>query len=166
MGSAGAGPFRVTQAEHFLFQKPNRVNLKNGDRFGFDPDNPRRQAIGNESDVRVSTLMRLAAGPIPEDAPSGLTDPPGIDVLAQGVYDWKQLGSNGQLRDYYHRVLPPELSQSHDVACEMIYWEREDGGRVFAAPSISAAWPLARDEQWSKLLKNVLDHFDVRPMHA
>ena len=166
MKSAGAGPFRVSQAEHFLFQKPNRVNLKNGDRFGFDPDNPRRQAIGNESDVRVSTLMRLAAGPIPEDAPSGLMDPPGIDVLAEGVYDWKQLGRGGAFRDYYHRVLPPELSESHDVACEMIYWERDDGGRVFAAPSISAAWPLARDEHWSKLLKNVLDHFGVQPMRV
>jgi hypothetical protein len=48
----------------------------------------------------------------------------------------------------------------------MIYWERDDGGRVFAAPSISAAWPLARDEHWSKLLKNVLDHFGVQPMRA
>ena len=88
-----------------------------------------------------------------------------LHVILPG-FDWNQLGHRGRLFDYYHRSLPADLSRSHDLACEMIYWERDDGGRVFAAPSISAAWPLARDEHWSKLLKNVLDHFGVRPMRA
>ncbi len=161
MAAPGACSFRVTQADHFLFQTPNRIGLKNGERFGFDRNNSVRQALGNESDVRVSTLMRLATEPIPKDAPNGLTDPPGISVIAEGFFDWNQLGHRGRLFDYYHRSLPADLSRSHDLACEMIYWERTEGGRVFAAPSIAAAWPLAQDEAWSHLLQNVLHHFGV-----
>ena len=133
--------------------------MKRGDLFGFDPDDPKRQAIGNEADLRVSTLMRLAAGPIPVGAPAGLEDPPGMEVIAEGIFDWSRLGDGASLFDYYHRELPPEQAKLHDVACEMFLWERPEGGRVFAAPSIAAGWPLAVDERWSDLLENVLHHF-------
>ncbi len=164
MGIAGAGPFRVTNADHFLFQKPNRLNMKNGDHFGFDATNPRRQALGEEGDVRVSTLMKLSAGSVkPPGAPAGLTDPDGIEVLAEGILNWEEFDGKGKYFDYYHRELPPQQRHAHDVACEMIYWERSGGGRVFNASSIAAGWPLAVDPQWSGLLKNVLDHFGVSP---
>ena len=162
MAAPGAQSFRVTQADHFLFQQPNRTGLKQGDRFGVDPNNPLCQVLGNESDVRVSTLMQLAVEPIPPGAPDDLTDPPGISVIAEGSFDWNELGRRGRLFDYYHRAIPADISRTHDLACEMIYWDRAEGGRVFAAPSIAAAWPLARDKHWSDLLKNVLHNFGVQ----
>ena len=162
LGVAGAGPFRVTKSDHFLFQKPNRLNLKKGDRFGFDPNNPKRQVLGDEGDVRVSTLMKTMAGPVPDGTPVDLKDPPGIEVIAEGVYDWSEVGERAFYHDYYHRRVPHEQNIQQDVACEMIYWERPDGGRVFSASTISAGWPLAVDATWSKLLKNVLHHFGVR----
>jgi N,N-dimethylformamidase len=43
----------------------------------------------------------------------------------------------------------------------MIYWERADGGWVFNAGAIGAAWALDADAKWSTLLRNVLHHFGV-----
>jgi hypothetical protein len=160
IGAIGIGPFRVSKADHFLFQTPHRVGLENGDHFGFDPDNPQRQVLGHEGDVRVSTLMHVSA-PHPEGAPAALTDPPKIEVLAAGVVDWECAGQHSGWFDYYHRYRPAEFCQGRDAACELIYWERPDGGRVFSASSIAAGWPLAVDPRWSDLLKNVLHHFGV-----
>ena len=165
-GTTGAGPFRVTNPGHFLFQKPNRVDVKKGDRFGIDLNNPTRQVLDDEGDVRVSTIMKTVAGPIPEGAPVDLTDPPGIDVIAEGFYDCEEVGEKAFYFDYYHREVPHEQSRHQDVGCEMIYWERHDGGRVFSASTISAGWPLADDTRWSDLLKNVLHHFGVPSTHG
>ena len=157
MGGTAAGPFRVADPDHFLFQKPHRIDVKKGDRFGFDPEDPRRQAVGDESDVRVSTLMKHLAGPVPDGAPTGLTDPPGMELLAEAVYDWSK--TPGRFFDYYHRELPPEEARKSEVAGEMIYWQRPDGGRVFSASSIASGWVLGVDKKWSDLLKNALHSF-------
>ena len=162
VGIPGVGPFRVANPEHFLFQTPHRIDVDKGGLFGFDAKNPLRQAVGDESDVRVSTLMKHAAGPIPEGGAVGLTDPPGIDVLAEAMFDWSKRPHAGFF-DYYHRRLPPEQMRQSDVGGEMIYWERPQGGRVFSASSIASGWILAVDERWSNLLKNVLRHVKIDP---
>ena len=161
VGIPGVGPLRVSNPDHFLFHKPHPIDLEKGDLFAFDASNPKRQAVGDESDVRVSTLMKVTAGPIPEGAAANLTDPPGIEVLAEAVFDWSQR-PHFAFFDYYHRRLTKEQGQRQtDVGGEMIYWERPQGGRVFSASTIAAGWVLAVDERWSNLLKNVLHHFGV-----
>jgi hypothetical protein len=158
LGAAGVGPFRVTGDDHFLFHQPRELSMRAGDEFGADPRNPLRQPIGHESDARVSLVMQLAQQPPPPGAPTGLQDPAGITLLAEGI---ALPGAKLSARDYYHRITTPHQRNGKQIACEMIYWQRPGGGRVFSAPSIAAGWTLSVDERWSGLLKNVLHHFGV-----
>jgi hypothetical protein len=45
----------------------------------------------------------------------------------------------------------------------MIYWERPQGGRVFHAGAVGAAWVVGSDPLFGKLLGNVLHRFGVTP---
>jgi hypothetical protein len=45
----------------------------------------------------------------------------------------------------------------------MIYWERPGGGRVFHAGTVSAGRGFGNDPRFGLLVKNVLDHFGVKP---
>ena len=93
--------------------------------------------------------------------PTGQADPPGISLLAVGRLD--STGTLGVIRDYAHRVLPTSLRRMDDSLCDVIHWRRpNNGGQIFAAPSISAGWTLAVCPHWSALMKNVLHHFGVQ----
>ena len=59
------------------------------------------------------------------------------------------------------RFTEPRIGDEETIA-EIIYWERPQGGRVFHTGSIATAWGVYHDETMSKLLKNVLHHFEVR----
>ena len=141
LGMAGTGPFRATKPDHFLFQKPHHLNLKKGNRFGFDPHNPKRQVVEDEGDVRVSTLMKTMAGPVPDGAPTDLKDPPGIEMIAQGFYDWSQVEERAFHHDYYHRRVPHERGKQQDVAYEMIYWEHLTVAACLALQPFQPAGP-------------------------
>jgi hypothetical protein len=160
MTTKSDGAFHVTDESHPFFHVPHEVGLKNGDRFGFDRANAGRQPIGHECDVRVSTLMDMTRRlPALKGLIANLEDPAGIRQLAAGRY-----GSDGRLgfvRDYAHRVIPTALRKVDDSLCDVIHWQRREGGQVFAAPSIAAGWTLAACPQWSSLMKNVLHHFGV-----
>ena len=57
------------------------------------------------------------------------------------------------------------LTESLDgLSAEMIYWERPQGGRVFHAGAVGAAWVLGSDPLFGRLLRNVLYRFGVQPM--
>ncbi|MBS0210059.1 MAG: LamG domain-containing protein [Planctomycetes bacterium] len=160
LGVPGAGPFRVVAPDHFLFHTPHELGLKTGEQFGADPNDPLRQPIGHEADIRVSTLMSMSLQEPPTGAPTDLVDPPGITLLAEGIVTAPMKLT---ARDYYHRIVPPPKRDGAQIACEVIHWQRPGGGQVFAAPSIAAGWTLAVDRRWAGLMKNVLHHFGVEP---
>jgi hypothetical protein len=149
------GPYRVTNADHFLFHQPQETGLRAGDSFGHGPDGGLPLANGHEFDVRLSTLRRLQAEP---DPPGGHVpdDPPGIVPIANGVIPWRE---GGAAFDFFFRGIKPGTDQGG----EMIYWERPDGGRVFHAGSIGSGWALHGDPRFQTLVQNVLHHFGVSP---
>ena len=104
-------------------------------------------------DVRPSTFAAFQEQPSP---PGGEVprDPAGMTRIANGVLNWKE---GGTAEDYFFRKITPPVNQG----AEMIYWERLEGGRVFNAGAIGAAWALDADPKWSALLRNVLHHFGV-----
>ena len=55
----GVGPYKVRNADHFLFRRPNDLKLRDGDPFGGTPGRPLPQPIGHEGDARVSTIARF-----------------------------------------------------------------------------------------------------------
>lgn len=156
--SEGIGPYRVA-ADHPLFHQPHETGLGPGDPFGASPSG-RPELIGHEGDVRISTLARVCLQPLPEGAFHPTEDPPGIVLLAEGVADWNRV--QGAPWDYFQRpvVAPPERT-AIDVAAEMIYWERPDGGRVFHAGSVSAGHGFANDPRFALLVRNVLHRFGI-----
>ena len=160
IGPDARGAFEVTDAAHPFFHQPYPTGLGPGERFGFDPQQPSRHPLGHESDVLVSTLMDITQRMPPlASLPGDLNDPKGIRRLAVG-----RVGIDppwGQVRDYAHRIVPKSALRADDSLCDMIHWQRPQGGQVFAAPSISAGWTLAVCPKWSQLLKNVLHHFGV-----
>jgi hypothetical protein len=160
VGAAGLGPYRVRNADHFLFRQPIDLGLKNGETFGKAAGKSLPQPIGHEADVRVSTLARFLVDPPPPGGTQPEQDPPGITLLAEGIADWKKVNI-GAPYDYFQRPVPADRCPPIPIAAEMIYWERPMGGRVFHAGSINAGWTLALDPRWSELLKNVLHHFGV-----
>ena len=160
MGANGEGAFHVTDARHPFFTGPEPTELTNGDRFGFDPDNPKVHPIGHESDVRVSNLMEMTRRmPTLRGLVTDLKDPTGIQLLAEGRLDAD--GTNGSYRDYAHRVIPQSSRKPDDSLCDVIHWRRPGGGEVFAAPTIAAGWTLGACPKWTTLMKNVLYHFGV-----
>src|SRR5262245_10731530 len=147
------GPYLVDQSDHFLFNHPHAVGVKNGDAIGQAPDAALPRANGHEIDVRLSTLADLQQ----QTTPAGATlpkDPPSITRLANGIITWK---IGGAAFDYFFRPVKPKT----DKGGEMIYWKRPEGGRVFNAGSIGAGWGLLADAKFQRLLKNVLFHFGV-----
>ena len=145
--------YGVQEPDHFLFQQPERVGLPRGAAFGGAADGGFPKAVGHEPDVRLSLLRQLT-----KDIPPGATlpeEPAGIVTLAQG----KQ--PNAAAFDYFFR--PVRLADVDDVACQMIYWERPQGGRVFHAGSLGAGWGLSADPKFQTLMRNVLFHFGVKP---
>jgi hypothetical protein len=158
------GPYRAVATDHFLFNTPHRVGLKNGDHFGgAPPGNGFPKVIGHEGDVRVSTLAKIAPQPLPVGAKPPSADPPGIVLLAEGIAEWPKVKA-GAPYDYFQNAVTSEPGRSAiGVAAEMIYWERPDGGRVFHAGTVSAGRGFGNDPRFGLLVKNVLHHFGVMP---
>jgi N,N-dimethylformamidase len=147
------GPYLVEQPDHFLFNRPEKVELKPGDAVGQAPSGGLPRANGHEIDVRLSTLAALQDKPVPEGATMP-SDPPGMTRLANGIITWKKGGS---AFDYFFRQVKPPTDQGGEI----IYWERPDGGRVFNTGSIGTGWALLADPKLQTLLRNVLHHFGV-----
>ena len=147
------GPYVVDEPDHFLFHRPERLNLKKGDVIGQAPDGNLPRANGHEIDVRLSTLASLQEKPAPDGATLPV-DPAGITRLANGIITWQK---GGAAFDYFFRPIKPNTDQGG----ELIYWERPEGGRVFNAGSIGAGWALLADPKFQQLLNNVLHHFGV-----
>lgn len=108
----------------------------------------------HEMDIRLSTFAALQEQPTPPGAVLP-TDPSGMVRIANGIVPWKE---GGDPADYFGRSITPKTDQGG----EMIYWEREDGGRVFNAATIGSGWVLHADPRWATLVRNVLHHFGVR----
>ena len=141
-------PYRVEQPDHFLFNHPHKIGLKQGDSFGFIREDV--GAVGHEYDVRLPTLQRATADP----AIKGLVEPDGIVTVASSHHERKVLDFNAESHQ-------PRFGGEETIA-EIIYWERPEGGRVFHTGSIATAWGLYNDENLSKLVRNVLHHFGVK----
>src|SRR5262249_29018044 len=91
VGATGLGPYRVRNADHFLFRQPTDRALRDGEMSGRAAGSPLPQPIGHESDVRVSTLARFLAEPPPPGGIQPEADPPGMTLLADGVADWDKV---------------------------------------------------------------------------
>jgi hypothetical protein len=147
------GPFTAEETEHFLFNTPERVDLKPGDKFGVNSQGL-STANGHEFDIRLSTLSKMQEQPSPAGA-CVPDDPTGSMVrLANGVTPWSK---GGAAFDYFFRGIRPKDEQGG----EMIYWERAEGGKVFNAGSIGAGWGILYDPKFQTLMRNVLAHFGV-----
>ncbi len=140
-------PYRVDLPEHFLFNQPHKIGLKQGETFGYVTDEI--GAVGHEFDVRLSTLQRATLDP----AIAGLVEPEGIVTVA----------SSHQKRDVLDFNAEGHAPRSGDdlTIAEIIYWERPEGGRIFHTGSIATAWGMYHDEKLSNLVRNVLHHFGV-----
>ena len=158
VGTAGVGPYKVSNPEHFLFRKPTDLKLTKGEPFADTPGRALPQPIGHEGDVRISTIAKFLVDPPPEGAAQPIEDPAGITLLAEGYVDSRTVAFAW---DYFQRPVPLAKAPPISVAAEMIYWERPGGGRVFHAGSINAGSTLAANPKWSALMHNVLDHFGV-----
>jgi hypothetical protein len=148
------GPYVAEDTSHYLFNLPEPVGLKPGDKFGWAGEGQLPMANGHEMDIRPSTFAKLQQEPTPAGAVRP-TDAPGMVRLANGVLPWSE---GGKAMDYFFRPIAPKTEQG----AEMIYWERPDGGRVFNAGSIGAGWVLSVDPRMSTLLRNVLAHFGAK----
>ncbi|MDC0144667.1 hypothetical protein OAK45_09095 [Verrucomicrobia bacterium] len=141
--------YQVDQSDHFLFNKPHKIELKKGDLFGFV--NKSIGAVGHEFDVRLSTLLRATKNPMLK----GLVEPKGIVTIASSQ-------SKRNILDFNAEGHRPRAGGEQTIA-EIIYWERPEGGRVFHTGSIATAWAMYHDESLGKLVRNVLHHFKVAP---
>jgi hypothetical protein len=144
------GVYHVCEPAHPLFNQPHALGLIQGQTFGHAPGGGLPRAVGHEWDLSVATLLRMTkgsheAGPLPE-VPGGLT------VIAQGR---RAPGRMDTYLDWHSRVCEP----IDGVSAEMIYWERPQGGRVFHAGAVGAAWVVGSDPVFEGLLRNVLHHF-------
>ena len=148
------GSYQVTTDDHPLFRTPREVGLSNDDRFGHAPGGGEPRAVGHEADVRLSTLARMTPLPYPDQATMP-DEPAGIITLARGI----RTRPDGTILDYFARKGEP----IDGVVCEMIYWERPQGGRVFHAGAIAAGWALSADERLATLMRNVMSQFGVEP---
>lgn len=150
------GPYEVERPDHFLFNRPNPLQLKKGDLIGQAPDGGMPRANGHEFDVRVSTLRALAEQPVPAGA-SHPNDPEGIVRIANGIA-YGPTGKSGPAYDYFFR----QIRQPTKQGGEMMYWERPSGGRVFHGAAIGFGWALSADPKLQGLMENVLFHFGVK----
>ncbi len=148
-GGGNFKPYQVDLPDHFLFNEPHKTGLKKGDAFGFV--NRTSGAVGHEYDVRLSTILRTTENPVF----TGLVEPEGITTLARSHDKRNVLDFNAE----GHK---PRRGGEQTIA-EIIYWNRPQGGRVFHTGSIATAWGLYHDESLSRLVQNVLHHFNVTP---
>lgn len=153
--AADFGVYRVEKADHFLFTTPHQVGLTHGATFGHGPQGELPRAIGHEWDLSTKTLKSMV-----RKVPAGAVLPPEqkrIEVIAKGVRT-----GPGAL-DAYFDVFAQQVTPDDWISCEMIYWERPEGGRVFNAGAVAANWVLGVDRHFDALLKNVLHHFGQSP---
>ncbi len=148
-GGGNFGHYRVDLPDHFLFNQPHKIELKEGDAFGFV--NGTKRAVGHEYDVRLSTLLRATRNPVLK----GLVEPKGIVTIARSQEKRNILDFNAEA----HR---PRVGEEQTIA-EIIYWDRPQGGQVFHTGSIATAWAMYHDKALSALVRNVLHHFGVEP---
>lgn len=149
------GVYHVAEPDHPLFNHPHRLGLERGQSFGHAPGGGLPRAIGHEWDLSSATLGRMT-----RHAPPGgtLPEPPsGLSVVAQGIR--RVPGALDTYLDWYSRV----TDSLEGLSAEMIYWERPQGGRVFHAGAVGAAWVVGRDPVFDGLLRNVLHHFGCDP---
>ncbi|MFT3777986.1 MAG: LamG domain-containing protein [Ottowia sp.] len=147
------GVYRVRDAAHPLFTAPFATGLRAGDTFGHGPGGSLPRAIGHEWDLTTATLMRMTRR-VPEDADRPLIQP-GIEVIAEGIRP-----TPGRLDAYLDYFEAPTVSLD-GLSCEMIVWQRPEGGRVFNAGAVGASWVLGVDGRMGRLLANVLSAFSV-----
>lgn len=149
------GVYHVTRPRHALFNEPHPLGLAEGQTFGHAPGGGLPRAIGHEWDLSIATLARMT-----RRVPAGASLPvpqQGIEVIAQGIRRVP-----GRLDAYLDCF--SNLTESLDgLSAEMIYWERPQGGRVFHAGAVGAAWVLGSDPVFGRLLRNVLHRFGVQP---
>ena len=153
-GGGNFNSYTVDNASHFLFNKPHKVGLSNGEAFGFVTG--KKGAVGHEYDVRLSTLLKATAKLAP--GLKGLTEPEGITTIASSRDGRNVLDYNGE--SHRKRV------GGEGAIAEIIYWERPQGGRVFHTGAIATAWSAYHDEKVGLLLRNVLHHFGLTPVVA
>lgn len=144
--------YKLAEAEHFLFSKPEKVDLAQGESFGHGPGGALPRAVGHEWDVRLPTLVRVTRN-VPEGATLPTDEPAGITTLASAVRP------GGGPLDYFTQ----KIREKEGVCAEMIYWNRPDGGQVFNSGSIATGWALSADPKLRTLLRNVLAQFGVKP---
>ncbi|HEX5156213.1 MAG TPA: LamG domain-containing protein [Ktedonobacterales bacterium] len=149
------GVYEVVAPKHPLFATPTPVALESGQTFGHGPESQLPRAIGHEWDLTLKTLKAMAL-----HVPDGAIAPPhteqeNIQVLARGV---RRVA--GPL-DAYFDIFFQEAQSQDGLTCEMIYWERPEGGRVFNAGAVGASWVLGVDAAFERLLTNVLYHFGI-----
>lgn len=162
---ANFGWFVADHAEHPLFHEPNETGLREGDEFGKPAAGGLPSALAHEFDLRASAhyALRRRINPAMVEGQPELVDPPGMIRLAGGHVDWSAGGvmmvrlglAMGQFPGPDH----PELTDGGEI----IYWERESGGRIFNAGTIGYGWALAADPRLGLLLDNVMRHFGLRP---
>ena len=142
-------PYEALETDHFLFNQPEKVGLKPGERFGQSPDGKLPRVGGHESDVRLGWIKKIT-----HHVPQGQTmpdEPDGITSLARVT------ATDRRGIDYFGRWEPLD----HGVYAEMTYWERPQGGRVFHTGCIAAGWALSVDPKLQALMRNALHHFGV-----
>ena len=145
------GVYHVAEPAHPLFNHPHRLGLERGQTFGHAPGVGLPRAIGHEWDLSTATLLRMTHHTPPCAA---LPEPPaGLSVIAQGIR--RLPGAMDTYLDWFSRV----TDSLEGLSAEMIYWERPQGGHVFHAGAVGAAWVVGHDPVFDGLLRNVLHRF-------
>jgi len=149
------GHYQAVHPDHPLFHEPHEVGLEADGVFGQAPDGGLPRAIGHEWDLTLATLRRMTT-----IVPPGGHLPPeqeGIEVIAHGLRPRR--GHLDAYLDWFDQVTPT----LDGLSAEMIHWERPEGGRVFNAGAVAAAWVLSVDPRFDRLLRNVLHRFGISP---
>ncbi|MBL8583309.1 MAG: hypothetical protein JNL61_13935 [Rhizobiaceae bacterium] len=124
--------YEVLRPDHFLFHRPDEVEIGPDGRIGVRSLNGLGGASGYEFDAN---LDRTGMGPAPL---------PGVTTLASATgqrnIEW--------LGDPNH-------------GADLIYWQRPSGGTVVNFGSIGAAGALPVDAAFAGLVRNTLAHFGV-----
>ncbi|MEJ8810676.1 LamG domain-containing protein [Variovorax ureilyticus] len=150
------GVYHVAEPGHALFNHPHRLGLERGRTFGHAPGGGLPRAIGHEWDLSTATLLTMTHGGPPGASLPEL--PAGLTVIAQGIR--RVPGAMDTYLDWHSRV----TDSLDGLSAEMIYWERPQGGRVFHAGAVGAAWVVGSDPVFDGLLRNVLHRFGCEPM--
>jgi N,N-dimethylformamidase beta subunit-like, C-terminal/Concanavalin A-like lectin/glucanases superfamily len=147
------GVYEVLTPEHPLFNTPTSTGVHTGQSFGHGLAGQLPRAIGHEWDLTLKSLKAMV-----QEIPEGAFMPPdheNIEVLARGVRK-----TRGSLDEYFD-VFCQETEPQDGLSCEMIYWERPEGGKVFNAGAVGASWVLGADPVFEQLLGNVLHYFGI-----